>query len=103
LSHSFHSLVFFAIRFICPAHRLSSYCVLPTVRLVSSSVIRIGSSLFTNSVYCPTEERARIYHIYSLEHGLIMGHIWPISFLLKLLSNHFKRHKPCAPTTTLIS
>ena len=53
----------FALGFICPAHRHSSYCILPTVSLGSSSVIRIGSSLFTDSGYCTTEEKSRIYRI----------------------------------------
>lgn len=70
----------FAIRFICPSHRHSSYCNLPTVRLIYSSVIRIGSSFFTDSGQSNSEERSRIYHIYSLQQDFLMGHIWPISF-----------------------
>jgi hypothetical protein len=72
LSHSF------AIRFICPSHRHSSYCILPTVHLVSSSVIEIGSLLFTDPGYPTTEVRTRIYRIYSLQRYLLMGYIWPI-------------------------
>lgn len=71
---------FFAIRFICPSHRHSPYCTLPTVRLIYSSVIRIGSSFFTDSGYSTTEERSRIYRIYSLQRDFLMGQIWPISF-----------------------